>query len=196
MNAGLTSLCVYCGSAVGRTPAYREAGERLGRLLAVHEVRLVFGGGRIGMMGVIADAVVRHGGKVTGIIPSFLEAREVGHRGIDDLRVVDSMHMRKQLMFELSDAFAILPGGYGTLDETFEIITWRLLGMHDKPVVIVNQDDYWLPLIDLIEHCRREGFVSERRDLFRVVANVDEVLPALMEAAEAAPRQVSRPSRF
>jgi uncharacterized protein (TIGR00730 family) len=195
MSPGITSLCVYCGSAVGRTPAYRAAGERLGRMLAEHDVRLVFGGGRIGMMGIIADAVVRHGGKVTGVIPTFLETREVGHHGIDDLRIVDSMHVRKQLMFELSDAFAILPGGYGTLDETFEIITWRLLGMHDKPVVIVNQDGYWSPLLDLIEHCRREGFVSERSDVYRVVADVDEVLPALVEAAEA-PRVMSRPSRF
>ena len=196
MNPSITSLCVYCGSAVGLAPTYRAAGERLGRLLAEQGVRLVFGGGRIGMMGVIADAVVRHGGKVTGIIPNFLEAREVGHRGIDDLRIVDSMHVRKQLMFDLADAFAILPGGYGTLDETFEIITWRLLGMHDKPVVIVNQDGYWSPLIDLIEHCRREGFVSERSDLYRIVADVDEVLPALAAEAEASPRRMSRPSRF
>jgi uncharacterized protein (TIGR00730 family) len=196
MNPGIATLCVYCGSAVGVRPAHRAAGERLGRILAEREVRLVFGGGRVGLMGVIADAVVRHGGKVTGIIPTFLEAREVGHRGIDDLRIVDSMHVRKQLMFELSDAFAILPGGYGTLDETFEIITWRLLGMHDKPVVIVNQDGYWTPLIELIEHCRREGFASERRDLFHVVADVDEVLPAIARSAEPDRRVMIRPSRI
>lgn len=196
MTSPLTSLCVYCGSAIGRSSQYRQAAERLGRDLAANDVRLIYGGGRIGMMGVIADAVIANGGKVTGVIPTFLETREVGHHGIDDLRVVDSMHVRKQLMFDLADAFAILPGGYGTLDETFEIITWRLLAMHDKPVVIVNQDGYWDPLLALIEHCRDEGFVSERRDLYQVVGGVDELLPALLAAIETPPRQVSQPSRF
>lgn len=185
MNAGLSSLCVYCGSAVGRAPAYREAGERLGRLLAEHDVRLVFGGGRIGMMGVIADAVVRHGGKVTGIIPNFLEAREVGHHGIDDLRIVDSMHVRKQLMFELSDAFAILPGGYGTLDETFEIITWRQLRLHDKPIMLVDANGYWQPFLRLVDHVIREGLARpECRQLFTLVPDVDEVVAALRRQPE------------
>jgi len=192
----LTSLCIYCGSAVGRSLRYRAAAERLGRDLAANDVRLIYGGGRVGIMGVIADAVIANGGKATGVIPTFLETREVGHHGIDDLRVVDSMHVRKQLMFDLADAFAILPGGYGTLDETFEIITWRLLAMHDKPVVIVNQDGYWDKLLALIEHCRDEGFVSQRRDLFQVVSDVDELLPALMAASETPPRQASQPSRF
>jgi len=196
MSPGIAALCVYCGSAVGTTPSHRDAADRLGRVLAEARVRLIFGGGRVGMMGVIADAVVRHGGKATGIIPTFLEAREVGHRGIDDLRIVDSMHVRKQLMFELSDAFAILPGGYGTLDETFEIVTWRLLGMHAKPIVIVNQDGYWDPLIALIDHCRRQGFVSERRDLYHIVSDVEEILPLVARLAELEPQVMIRPSRI
>lgn len=192
----IKSVCVYCGASNGASDTFLKIATDVGRALGENGVRLVYGGGGIGLMGAVADATLAAGGEVIGIIPEHLQNAELGHRGLTELKIVDTMHTRKRMMFDLSQAFVILPGGMGTLDETFEIITWRLLGMHDKPVVIVNQDGYWSPLLELIEHCRQEGFVSERRDLYRVVADVDEVLPALMESAEATPRQMSRPSRF
>lgn len=194
MSPSIASLCVYCGSANGHDPVYRAVAERLGRQLAEHDIRLIYGGGGVGLMGALADAVVRHGGRVTGIIPSFLETREAGNRRIDDLRVVDSMHARKQLMFELSDAFAILPGGFGTLDEFFEILTWRQLGQHDKPIVLINEADYWTPLLNLIEHGHRAGFMSDRRALFQVVEQVDDLLPLL--AAEHEPHHAEATTRI
>ncbi len=174
------SLCVYCGSAVGRNPLHRAGAERLGRQMADQGIRLVYGGGRIGLMGVLADAVIAGGGDAVGVIPEHLESREVGHRGIGELRIVDSMHTRKNLMFDLADAFAVLPGGLGTLDETFEIITWRQLRLHDKPIVLVNLDGYWDPLLRLVEHMEGEGFVGAVCwRLFAVVDRVDAVLPAI-----------------
>jgi uncharacterized protein (TIGR00730 family) len=188
MTASINSLCVYCGAAVGRDPAYRALAERLGRHIAESNVRLIYGGGRVGLMGVIADAVKAAGGQVTGIIPNFLEAREVGNRQVDELRVVDSMHARKQLMFELSDAFCILPGGFGTLDEFFEIITWRQLGQHDKPIVILNETGYWDPLLRLVEHGRRAGFMADPAPLYEVVDRAEEVIPVL--SRQPKPRKV------
>jgi uncharacterized protein (TIGR00730 family) len=176
----LTSLCVYCGSSTGTDPAHRAAAERLGRLMAEHGVRLVFGGGRIGLMGVLADAVLAAGGHVTGIIPGHIEEREVGHQQVTELLIVDNMHERKHKMFELADAFAVLPGGLGTLDETFEIITWRQLGLHDKPVVLIDSAGYWKPLEDLLEHVIAGGFANGSvRRLFQFVDSVDEVFDVL-----------------
>src|ERR1700755_423445 len=151
MTASINSLCVYCGAAQGRDPAYRAIAERLGRHIAQHTVRLIYGGGRVGLMGVLADAVKAAGGRVTGVIPNFLEIREVGNREIDELRVVDSMHTRKALMSEMSDSFCMMPGGFGTLEEFFEVITWRQLGQHDKPIIVLNETGYWNPLLHLIE---------------------------------------------
>jgi hypothetical protein len=183
----LSSLCVYCGSAVGADPIYRETAVRLGRLMAENRIRLVFGGGRVGLMGVLADAVMEAGGSTVGVIPRFLETREVGHRGISELHIVDSMHTRKQLMFELSDAFAVLPGGFGTLDETFEIITWRQLRLHDKPIMLVDANGYWQPFLRLIDHVIREGLARpECRQLFTLVPDVDEVIAALRRQPEPA----------
>ena len=183
----LTSLCVYCGSSTGVEPSHRAAAGRLGRLMAERGVRLVFGGGRIGLMGVLADAVLAAGGSVVGVMPSHIEELEVGHRNLTELLIVDSMHERKHRMFELADAFAVLPGGLGTLDETLEIITWRQLGLHDKPIVVVDNAGYWAPLECLLEHVIAGGFAGpDSRRLYTMVASVDEVFDALAAAAPPA----------
>jgi uncharacterized protein (TIGR00730 family) len=179
--AAIGSVCVYCGSSMGASPRYREVARALGALLAAHGIRLVFGGGGIGLMGEVAEAVMAAGGQAIGVIPDLLQKREKGHRGITELRVVASMHERKNLMFELSDAFVILPGGFGTLDEAFEMMTWRQLGMHDKPILFLNMDGYWDPLNELVDHFIREGFVAESgRGLFAMVTRVEDVIPALV----------------
>jgi hypothetical protein len=179
--AAIGSVCVYCGSSMGTSPRYREVARALGRALAAHGICLVFGGGGIGLMGEVADAVIGAGGQAIGVIPELLEKREKGHRGITELRVVGSMHERKNLMFELSDAFVVLPGGFGTLDEAFEMLTWRQLDMHDKPILFLNMDGYWDPLKDLVDHFIREGFVAESgRRLFTMVTRVEDVIPALI----------------
>src|SRR4029079_12388511 len=154
----VASVCVFCGSS-GRVHArYRAAAAELGTLLAANGIRLVFGGGHIGLMGVIADAVLAGGGEAIGVIPEFLVSRELAHTRLTELRVVPSMHARKQVMFELSDGFAALPGGGGTLEEMLEVIPWRDLSLHDKPIVLVNVADYWRPLLELFEHIAAERF--------------------------------------
>jgi uncharacterized protein (TIGR00730 family) len=153
-----------------------DAADRLGRLTARAGRRLVYGGGGIGLMGTVARAAIAEGGEVIGIIPAFLQAREIGLAEGGVLEVVESMHERKTRMFELADAFAVLPGGLGTLDETIEIITWRQLGQHDKPVVLIDHKGYWGPLLDLIDHVVAQGFARpDSRRLFSVVSSVDEV---------------------
>jgi uncharacterized protein (TIGR00730 family) len=178
--AVIKRLCVYCGSSTGVDANYREAAARLGTLLAGSGVELVYGGGRVGLMGVLADAALAAGGRVTGIVPSHLHEREAAHRGVQTLIVVASMHERKQRMFELADAFAVLPGGLGTLDETIEMLTWRQLGLHGKPVIIADVAGYWAPLIGLFEHAIARGFAAaSSREFYRAVARVEDVLPAL-----------------
>ena len=178
--AVIKRLCVYCGSSAGVDASYRAAAARFGTLLAQSDVELVYGGGRVGLMGILADAALAAGGRVTGIIPRHLHDREVAHPGVSHMVVVGSMHERKQRMFELADAFAVLPGGLGTLDETIEIITWRQLGLHDKPVIIADIAAYWAPLVGLIEHVIAHGFAGAAlRDFYRVVARVEDVLPTL-----------------
>lgn len=180
----ITSLCVYCGSAVGG-PAHRHAAARLGALIAERDVRLIYGGGRIGLMGVIADAVLAAGGEVTGLITRHLQDSEVGHGGLTELLVVDNMHERKRRMSELADGFVILPGGLGTLDETFEAITWKQLGLHDKPIVVADVDGYWRPLRDLVASVVSAGFARpDAIDLVTFVDSVDEVFAALDAADE------------
>ena len=174
------SLCVYCGSSSRGRESHHQAARRLGALLAESGISLVYGGGRIGMMGIIADEVLRAGGEVIGIIPKFLDRVEVGHTECTRLIVTENMHKRKEKMAELSDGFVILPGGLGTLDETFEILTWKQLQLHDKPVVIADIDGYWKPLIDLIDGMIEENYARpENRALFQVVDSVEEVLPTL-----------------
>jgi uncharacterized protein (TIGR00730 family) len=178
--ANINSLCVYCGSSDRGRPAHHDAALRLGRIMAKADIRLVYGGGRIGMMGRIADAVMEGGGEVVGIIPQFLEQVEVGHSGVTRLIVTDNMHERKQKMAEMSDAFLIMPGGLGTLEETFEILTWKQLGLHQKPVVIADIGGYWQHLTDLIDHMIDESYARpENRDLYQVIDSIDELLPAL-----------------
>jgi uncharacterized protein (TIGR00730 family) len=181
----IKSLCVYCGSARGRSPRYVAAAKELGEAMAARQIRLVYGGARIGMMGEVADAVMKNGGQVTGVIPEHLQTSEVGHSGITDLKVVESMHVRKKLMFDLSDGFAVLPGGYGTLDELFEIITWRMLKLHDKPVVVLNIDGYWDRFQALIDHLIGEGFARpDSRQYFSVVNSVGRMFDLLEQPAD------------
>ncbi len=190
-----SSLCVYCGSGIGVDSRHMEAARDLGRLMASRQIRLIYGGARIGMMGALADAALGAGGEVVGIIPGHLDKTELGHRGATELIVVDSMHRRKYMMFELSDAFAILPGGLGTLDETFEMLTWRKLGLHDKPVLLADIAGYWRPLLALIDHVIGQGFAGPSdRDLYQVVGTVAE----LVKAAERAPgpRVAAHPERM
>lgn len=195
--AGIRSLCVYCGSSMGNDPRYRRAAELFGRVLAGNGIRLVYGGGRVGLMGVLAEAVLGAGGSVTGIIPRFLEDRERGYRDVTELVMTDNMHDRKQRMFELSDAFVALPGGLGTLDETFEVITWRQLGLHDKPIVVVDVGGYWQPMQDLVDAVIDRGFAQPRsRDLYAVVPRVEDVLPALALAGGTAPAVRAHPDRL
>ena len=181
------SICVFCGASAGVDPAYRLAASRLGTILGDAGIRAVFGGGHVGMMGLMADAVLAAGGEVVGVIPQHLMDRELGHAELTELHVVDSMHSRKELMFTLADAFVVLPGGVGTLDETFEIITWKQLGMHDKPVVIVDVAGYWRPLAALISGIVAAGFASPATArLFAMVDSVDDVLDALARQPEPA----------
>jgi uncharacterized protein (TIGR00730 family) len=179
------SLCVFCGSRFGADPAYSEIARRLGRTLAEQRVALVYGGGGVGLMGLAANAALAAGGKVVGIIPQFLFDREAGHPNLTELLVVKSMHERKLEMFERSDGFVVLPGGLGTLEEFFEVLSWRTLGLHDKPIVIIDHGGYWQPLRDLLNGVV-EGNFADRRYLDHVafVTRVEDVLPAI----EAMPR--------
>ncbi|MCH7710308.1 MAG: TIGR00730 family Rossman fold protein [Proteobacteria bacterium] len=187
--ATVRSLSVFCGSSTGINGRHREAAAALGTILAEEGVELVYGGARIGLMGVLADAALGAGGRVVGVMPENLKFRELAHPGIDDMRVVASMHARKQKMFEISDACAVLPGGFGTLDETFEIITWKQIGLHDKPIVLVDSDGYWKPLSALLDHVIAEGFARpDDRTLFTVVEGAGDVLPALAALPEPAIR--------
>jgi hypothetical protein len=144
-------ICVYCGSNAGRLPAYAAAARDLGALLASRGIGLVYGGGNVGLMGIVADAALGGGGEVIGVIPRPLVDRELAHRGVTELRITESMHTRKQLMHDLSDAFIALPGGFGTLDELFETLTWAQLGVHAKPTGLLDVDGFWQPLLGFVE---------------------------------------------
>jgi uncharacterized protein (TIGR00730 family) len=181
--APVRTVCVYCGSGFGRDPAFREAAELLGTALAEAGMRLVYGGGDVGLMGTVARAALAAGGHVTGIIPDFLQAREHMLADIQETVVVPDMHTRKRLMFERSDAFVTLPGGIGTLEELVEQLTWAQLGRHRKPVVLVSIAAFWSPLLALFEHMRGHGFIREGLDLSYLVAGeAAEVVPMLREA--------------
>lgn len=181
--APVRTVCVYCGSGFGRDPAFRAAAEVLGTALAEAGMRLVYGGGDVGLMGTVARAALEAGGHVTGIIPDFLQAREHMLADIQETVVVPDMHTRKRLMFERSDAFVTLPGGIGTLEELVEQLTWAQLGRHRKPVVLVSIAEFWSPLLALFEHMRGHGFIREGLDLSYLVAReAAEVVPMLREA--------------
>lgn len=176
----IRSLCVLCGSREGFDPVHREAASRLGKLIVERDMRLVYGAGSIGLMGVIADAVLSAGGEVVGVIPDFLIRYEVGHRQLTNLVVTDSMHDRKRRMFEMADAFVVLPGGLGTLDETFEIVTWKQIRLHDAPIVVLDVNGYWAPLKSLIEATIDGAFAHPNvRDLITFVPTPDDVFRVL-----------------
>ena len=182
------AIAVFCGSKTGINPAYRDAASRLGEAMAGRGVRLVYGGGGIGLMGVISQAVRRAGGHVTGVIPDFLVKYEVADHDVTELVVVDSMHDRKRRMFELADGFVVLPGGLGTLDEAIEIVTWKQLRLHAKPVVLVDVEGCWRPLRALVDTIVSQGFAHPAvGELFSVVEDVDDVFQALAAAPEPNP---------
>jgi uncharacterized protein (TIGR00730 family) len=184
----IRTVCVYCGSGPGTNPRFIEAAIALGRILAEHGIRLVYGGGSIGLMGAIATSVLDHGGTVTGIIPDFLTARENALTRIQEMIVTPDMHERKRLMFERSDAFVALPGGIGTLEELVEQMTWQQLGRHAKPVLLANIDGFWEPLLALLAHMRATEFIRAGLAVNILKAErVEEILPRLRAAAARAP---------
>jgi uncharacterized protein (TIGR00730 family) len=181
--SGIQNICVYCGSGSGRNPAYAKAGRAFGEILAKNRIGLVYGGGSLGLMGETARSALRHGGHVTGIIPGFLSEREHMLIEAQELIVVDDMHQRKQLMFAKSDAFVALPGGLGTLEEFVEQLTWSQLGRHSKPIVLVNIESFWNPLLKLFDKMSAEAFIRPGLELnMLVVERVDDVIPAIDKA--------------
>jgi uncharacterized protein (TIGR00730 family) len=165
-------VCVFCGASSGRLPEYAVAARAFGAATAARGLGLVYGGGRVGLMGAVAEAALAAGGEVIGVIPQELVDRELAHGGLTELRVVGSLHERKALMAELSDAFVALPGGFGTLDELLEQLTWSQLGLHEKPIGLFDVDEYWRPLIALARHATEEGFVRES-DLAAIAVGTD-----------------------
>jgi uncharacterized protein (TIGR00730 family) len=191
----LKSLCVYCGSSNDGPSGHRIAARGFGRMLGTGKIDLVYGGGRVGLMGAVADGAIEAGGHVVGIIPEHLMRAEVGHGQVSELHVVASMHARKAMMFERSDAFVALPGGPGTLDEVFEILTWRQLRLHDKPTVLCNLDGYWNGLIGLIDGIIAANYARPSfREYFVVVDSIEAILPALRAAP--APALAPQPAKF
>ena len=184
----IKTICVYCGSGPGANPAFVEAAIELGKTLAENGIRLVYGGGSIGLMGAIAKSTLDHGGTVTGIIPDFLKTRENVLPRVQELIVTPDMHERKRLMFERSDAFVALPGGIGTLEELVEQLTWQQLGRHSKPVLLANIDGFWEPLLALLIHMRAMEFIRPTLSVEILKAErVGDILPRLRAAAASAP---------
>jgi uncharacterized protein (TIGR00730 family) len=180
----INALCVYCGSSPGTDPAFVEAAQNFGKILAENGVRLVYGGGSVGLMGALAKSVLEHGGEATGIIPEFLTARERPRRLAQELIVTRDMHERKRTMFERADGFVALPGGIGTLEEVVEQLTWAQLGRHKKPILIANINGYWDPLLTLVAHMREQKFMPPSLRVNFLVANsVEDILPKLRAAA-------------
>jgi uncharacterized protein (TIGR00730 family) len=184
----IKTICVYCGSGPGSNPSFIEAAVAFGKILADNHIRLVYGGGSIGLMGALATSVLDHGGTVTGIIPDFLTSRENALTRVQELIVTPDMHERKRLMFERSDAFVALPGGVGTLEELVEQLTWKQLGRHTKPVLLANIDGFWEPLLALLAHMRATQFIRPTLAVDVLKAErVEDILPRLRAAAARAP---------
>lgn len=180
-------VCVFCGSNPGTRPLYREAAADLGRLLAERGLGLVYGGGSVGLMGALADAALAAGGEVIGVIPERLKAKEGVHRGVTRMHVVPTMHARKSLMADLSDAFAVLPGGFGTLEEAFEAINWAQLGLHRKPIGLLNEAGYFDPLLAFLDEAMAEGFIRrEHRRLFVVSERAEALLDSIFRPVPSA----------
>ena len=181
-------LCVFCGSQLGTDPRYQEAAIALGALMAQRGYGLVYGGGRVGLMGIIADAVLRHGGEVIGVIPERMQTRELAHHGVTQLQVVPTMHARKARMAELAQGFIAMPGGYGTFDELFEIITWAQLRLHNKPIGLLNVAGYFDALLACITHAIQEGFIKTEHQQLAVSATAPiDLLDILIPAITATP---------
>jgi uncharacterized protein (TIGR00730 family) len=184
----IKTVCVYCGSGPGTNPRFVEAAQGLGKIFADNNIRLVYGGGSVGLMGAIAKSVLDHGGAVTGIIPDFLRARENALTKVQEMIVTPDMHERKRLMFERSDAFVALPGGVGTLEELVEMMTWQQLGRHSKPILVANIDGFWEPLMALIAHMRSAQFIRPNLEVDLLKAErVEDILPRLRGAAARMP---------
>ncbi len=191
----IEKICVYCGSSPGTRPAFVEAARNFGKILAENGIGLVYGGGSVGIMGELSQAVIKHGGEVHGIIPEFLKDREHARKNGQDLIVTRDMHERKRKMFEMADAFVALPGGIGTLEELVEQLTWAQLGRHKKPVLVANIEGFWEPLCALLDHMRELQFI--RRDLsfdLLVADEVRDILPLLHKALEQVPDEAKKMS--
>jgi uncharacterized protein (TIGR00730 family) len=186
----IKTVCVYCGSGPGTNPRFVEAATAFGKALAENGIRLVYGGGSLGLMGAVATSVLDHGGTVTGIIPDFLTARENALTRVQEMIVTPDMHERKRLMFEHSDAFVALPGGIGTLEELVEQLTWKQLGRHAKPVLLANIDEFWEPLFALLSHMRETEFIRSGLTVDILKAErVEDILPQLRAAAAPVPEE-------
>jgi len=180
MRHPIKSVCVYCGSRMGNKPAYEKLADDVGRLIADAGMSLVYGAGSIGLMGVVARAARDAGAPVIGIIPEHLDAVEITQDGLAELHVTQNMHDRKRMMFDRSDAFIVLPGGLGTLDETLEIMTWAQLSLHEKPIILLNHENYWSPLLELIRHVVDDGFASsENAKLLHVAKTAEDAIDYL-----------------
>ena len=189
------AICVYCGSASGNNPAFVAAAQTLGAAMAANRIDLVYGGGGVGLMGEVAKAVIAGGGTVIGIIPEFLKAREVHLKAVQELIVTKDMHERKMRMFERSDAFVALPGGIGTLEELIEQLTWVQLGQHKKPIIIANVENFWQPLLTLLEHMRGAAFLSSSFEAegaearYRVIDRIEAVVPEILGRLKGLPEE-------
>jgi len=190
----LHRVCIFCGSSTGVRREYREAAEAIAIQLARRRVDIVFGGGCVGLMGVVADTALAHGGHVIGVIPSAMVAREIAHRGLPDLRIVSSMHKRKALMARLSDAFIALPGGFGTFEEFFEVVTWTQLGLHRKPCGLLNVAGYYDPLVALFDRAVSDGFIrAENRGIVVTESDPEALIHRLNERPATAGSATIRP---
>lgn len=181
----IQSACVYCGTGHKVSQSYKDAAAHLGTVMAREKVRLVYGGGRVGLMGIVSQACFAAGGEVVGIIPEHIQDKEVVNDDVTELHIVDSMHTRKKMMVDKSEGFIVLPGGFGTLDETFEILTWKYLGLHDKPVVFLNVDGFYDPLMKMVDHMVDSGFTPFwHRSLYQLVETAEDAIVALSAQTE------------
>jgi len=181
----ISSACVYCGTGHKVSQIYKDMAARLGQVMAAEKVRLVYGGGRVGLMGIVSQACFAAGGEVVGIIPEHIQDKEVTNDDVTEMYIVDSMHTRKKMMVDKSEGFIVLPGGFGTLDETFEILTWKYLGLHDKPVVFLNVEGFYNPLMQMVDHMVDSGFTPFwHRSLYQLVDTPEDAIVALSSQTE------------
>jgi uncharacterized protein (TIGR00730 family) len=176
----IKNVAVFCASADGVNPIYRAAAEELGKALATRNIGLIYGGARVGLMQAVADSSLAHGGRVVGVIPEVLVDLEVAHQGLTELHVTSTMHTRKALMGQRSDAFVVLPGGYGTFEELFEVLAWQTLKLHAKPIVLLNTNSFYDGMLTFLDHCTREGMMSaKKREILLVANTIDEIFPLI-----------------